>query len=73
MAPDTAAYNATYRVFIAEVAALNGRGLSAAVYTQVSDVEGEVNGVMTYDRAVVKLSPESVRANQRVIAIGSVH
>ena len=32
-----------------------GEGLSAAVYTQTSDVEIEVNGMMTYDRAVVKM------------------
>ena len=32
-----------------------GEGLSAAVYTQTSDVEIEVNGLMTYDRAVVKM------------------
>jgi hypothetical protein len=31
------------------------QGLSAAVYTQTSDVEIEVNGLMTYDREVVKL------------------
>ncbi|MFG0330494.1 MAG: glycoside hydrolase family 2 protein [Phycisphaerales bacterium] len=36
-------------------------GLSAAVYTQTTDVEIEVNGVMTYDRAVIKLDPERVR------------
>jgi hypothetical protein len=30
------------------------QGLAAAVYTQTSDVEGEVNGLMTYDRKVVK-------------------
>ena len=30
-------------------------GLSALVYTQVSDVEDEINGLMTYDREVVKL------------------
>jgi hypothetical protein len=30
-------------------------GFSAAVYTQLTDVEGEVNGLMTYDRKVVKL------------------
>ncbi len=35
-----------------------GQGLSAAVYTQTSDVETEVNGLMTYDRAVLKLDPE---------------
>lgn len=40
-------------------------GLSAAVYTQTTDVEGEVNGLMTYDREVVKLgSPEVVAANR---------
>jgi len=30
-------------------------GLAAAVYTQTTDVEGEVNGLMTYDRELVKL------------------
>ena len=36
-------------------------GLSAAVYTQLTDVEQEVNGLITYDRKVVKLDPEAVR------------
>lgn len=31
------------------------KGLAAAIYTQTTDVEGEVNGLMTYDRKVVKL------------------
>jgi hypothetical protein len=30
------------------------RGVAAAIYTQTTDVEGEVNGLMTYDRALVK-------------------
>lgn len=34
------------------------RGLCAAIYTQVSDVEDEVNGLITYDRRAEKLSPE---------------
>ncbi len=38
-----------------ETDALMLQGLSAAVYTQVSDVEEEVNGIMTYDRKVCKL------------------
>jgi beta-galactosidase/beta-glucuronidase len=38
------------------------RGFSAAVYTQTTDVEGEVNGLMTYDRKVIKL--EEVRLKQ---------
>jgi hypothetical protein len=37
---------------------LVGRGLSAAVYTQTTDVEVEVNGLMTYDREVLKLDPK---------------
>ena len=36
-------------------------GFSGAVYTQTSDVEGEVNGLMTYDRKVIKLDEERVR------------
>lgn len=37
------------------------QGLSAAVYTQLTDVEDEVNGLITYDRKVVKLSPETIK------------
>jgi hypothetical protein len=36
-------------------------GLSAAVYTQTTDVEGEVNGLLTYDRAVIKIPEEQLR------------
>lgn len=38
------------------------KGLSATVYTQVSDVEEELNGLVTYDRKVVKLNADVVRA-----------
>jgi len=49
-------YNADFaRLYEAEVAPLIKKGLCAAIYTQISDVEEEINGVMTYDRAVVKL------------------
>ena len=40
---------------------LKYKGLSAAVYTQTTDVEGEVNGLMTYDRKVIKIDPELLR------------
>lgn len=36
-------------------------GLSAAVYTQTSDVEGEVNGLLTYDRKVIKIDAASLQ------------
>jgi beta-galactosidase/beta-glucuronidase len=37
------------------------KGLSAAIYTQVSDIEEEVNGILTYDRKVVKVKEEMVK------------
>jgi hypothetical protein len=37
------------------------KGLSAAVYTQTTDVEGEVNGLMTYDREVIKFLVEKLK------------
>ncbi len=42
-------------------------GFSAAVYTQTTDVEGEVNGLITYDRKVIKIEEDRIRkANQEV-------
>ncbi|MCL1799906.1 MAG: glycoside hydrolase family 2 [Promicromonosporaceae bacterium] len=35
-------------------------GLSGAIYTQVSDIEDEVNGIYTYDRKVLKLDPDTL-------------
>jgi hypothetical protein len=37
------------------------KGLSATVYTQVSDVEFEVNGVLSYDRELVKIDEDVLR------------
>ena len=37
------------------------QGLCAAIYTQVSDVEDETNGLLSYDRKVQKLTPERMR------------
>lgn len=36
-------------------------GFSAAVYTQTTDVEGEVNGLITYDRKVIKLEEDRLK------------
>ena len=43
-----------YRMLTRRLHPLIGKGLSAAVYTQTTDVEVEVNGLMTYDREVIK-------------------
>jgi len=46
----------------------NDLGLSAAVYTQTTDVEGEVNGFLTYDRKKAKISTaELAEINRKLV------
>ncbi|MBV9489748.1 MAG: beta-galactosidase [Verrucomicrobia bacterium] len=57
---------------IARTGYLARQGLGAAIYTQLTDVEGEVNGLMTYDREKFKVPPEMVHDRiQAVIREGS--
>ena len=42
------------------------KGLSATVYTQLTDVEDELNGLITYDRRVLKLAPDAVARTVRM-------
>ncbi len=61
--PDIATFISRYSKMLDRVHFLNNAfGLSAAVYTQTTDVETECNGLMTYDRAVSKLPPALLRA-----------
>ena len=46
------------------------RGLSATVYTQLSDVEDELNGLLTYDREVAKLPADLVRSVNAGLRLG---
>ncbi|HUT07362.1 MAG TPA: PA14 domain-containing protein [Candidatus Latescibacteria bacterium] len=62
---DTGAYEARYAELIRNLYPLVDRGLAAAVYTQTSDCEVEVNGLMTYDREVTKLDPARFAAINR--------
>ena len=55
----------TYDSLIEELMELKDNGLAAAIYTQTTDVESEVNGIMTYDRKVVKFDPEHMREIHR--------
>nr|WP_293837836.1 sugar-binding domain-containing protein [uncultured Arsenicibacter sp.] len=51
-----------YRTKYAKIAEMYKKlGLSAAVYTQTTDVEGEVNGLLTYDREVIKIPVETLK------------
>lgn len=51
----------TYERLLARVWALAKDGLCAAVYTQITDVETECNGLLTYDRAIIKPDAKRVR------------
>ncbi|MCM5661578.1 glycoside hydrolase family 2 protein [Galbibacter mesophilus] len=59
---------AEYIKYAEELKKLVKAGFSAAIYTQTTDVEGEVNGFMTYERKVDKMNVEKVRkVNKEVI------
>ena len=51
---------AVQKLYLEEVLPCVEKGLCAAIYTQVSDVEDEINGVLTYDRRVCKLTQETM-------------
>lgn len=54
----TAAYE---RLFLKQIIPKIKKGLSATVYTQVSDVEFEVNGLFTYDREMLKIDADTIK------------
>ncbi|NUR02935.1 MAG: glycoside hydrolase family 2 [Streptomyces sp.] len=64
---DPAAYTDDYLAKLAEVHALACKGSNGAVYTQISDVEGELNGLLTYDRKVLKPDSRRVRTAQQAL------
>lgn len=49
--------HAYQKLMVEEMENLKKKGLAAAVYTQLSDVEDEVNGLLTYDRKICKVKP----------------
>jgi hypothetical protein len=62
------ALTAAYLALAVKLRPLVESRLSAAVYTQTTDVETEVNGLMTYDRELIKMDAEKVRqANRELI------
>ena len=50
-----AEYKERYVTSLKMLNKLRGEGIAAGVYTQTTDVEGEINGLMTYDRKVIKI------------------
>ena len=59
---------ATYKMLNFKMHPLIGKGLSAAVYTQTTDVEVEVNGLMTYDR-IIKVDVDQFKASNDALQL----
>jgi hypothetical protein len=54
------------------LAELAAQGLAGSIYTQTTDVEIEINGLMTYDRKVLKFTPATLpEAHRKVIEAAS--
>ena len=57
-----------YEEYIEDLIRLVKTGFSAAIYTQTTDVESEINGLITYDREELKIIEERIKAaNQKLI------
>jgi len=57
----------TYLGLMEKLGELAEKGLGGSIYTQTTDVEIEINGLMTYDRKVLKFNPEVLREAHRKI------
>ncbi|WP_419195129.1 sulfatase-like hydrolase/transferase [Novipirellula herctigrandis] len=57
---DEAEYKSRYVKSIELLDTLRSQGIAAGVYTQTTDVEGEINGLMTYDRKVIKIPADQL-------------
>ena len=56
-----------YIEFMKTLINLVPQGISAGIYTQTTDVEGEINGLITYDRAEIKAYDDIKEYNQKII------
>ncbi len=62
-----AEYKERYAVSLKMLNELRGQGIAAGVYTQTTDVEGEINGLMTYDRKVIKIPAKDLAELHKVL------
>ncbi len=55
------------KLYLREVVPQIKNGLVGAIYTQIADVEDELNGIMTFDREIIKIDPKRVRSINELI------
>ena len=64
---DKAEYKGRYVTSLEALNKLRHQGVAGGVYTQTTDVEGEINGLMTYDREVIKIPAEELAQLHKVL------
>jgi beta-galactosidase len=62
-----AEYRERYDKSLNKLIEMKKQGIAAGVYTQTTDVEGEVNGLMTYDRKVIKIPAKELAPMHKVL------
>ena len=56
-------------LYLNEIVPAVKQGLCGAIYTQVSDVEDETNGLLSYDRKVCKVTPERMQKIAKLLKL----
>lgn len=69
---DLTAFRAAVGKALADADSLESEGLAGFVYTQLSDVEEETNGILTYDRRINKLDGDPIGEDPAIAACGAV-
>lgn len=64
---DREALTVAYELLAKDLLGLRADGLCAAIYTQTTDVETEINGVMTYDRDIIKFNSARMHAANKAL------
>lgn len=64
-----ALFEAYRKLYEKEILSAKKQGLCAAVYTQLTDVEDELNGLITYDRKIIKMDVEKVKEINKKLAV----
>ena len=61
---------AIVRLYERQIIPAKKKGLAASIYTQVSDVEQEVNGLLSYDRSLIKVDVDEIAGMSRKLLEG---
>ena len=61
---------AIVRLYERQIIPAKKKGLAASIYTQVSDVEQEVNGLLSYDRSLLKVDVDEIAGMSRKLLEG---